>query len=204
MKTLNIFVLAVLAGAVIVTAVNYKKIKQKISSGKKGNKPEKGAEGIKPEINYSTVPELEISTDEEKAAKELNAELDSFTGLYESLHVVVNGSSDKLFEVVKEWDTRVRFMKNRPFLNKKWDSLFEGFSEMEPAEVKEKARLFLYFVFAAGIKRDGRHSITVNNETRFRYYTLNGEEFINGKNAEVAIPCWHFNNKVIEKGIIKY
>jgi len=136
------------------------------------------------------------------AREELKQNPDSFSGIYEALFGVANGTSIRENEVISEWKTRMSYLNNCPNIQKHWLPLFENYESLSPGQQKKGISDFLSFIFSAGIKRDDRSQLIVDKKTQFQYYALNGEEFTAGGTMKIMLPCWTFDGTILEKGML--
>ena len=149
-------------------------------------------------------PAPNIRQYDNSAKEELIKKCESFADIYEALYEVSIGASLKPNEVISDWNTRISYLDSCPNIQKFWYLLFADFEKQSPEQQKKSAHSFLVFIFSAGIKRDNRVQLIVDETTRNKYYTLKGDDFVNGMEMKIMLPCWHIGNKILVKGIITF
>jgi hypothetical protein len=183
-------------GVGFLVVKNYSKIKQKITSFLTSQTT------TNQEDATTTHSKKESQYDKNIAKEEFIHKSGSFSGIYEAFYQVAKGTSLKSKEVIAEWNTRIHYLNSCSNVQQLWTSLFENHENMTAEQQKQNASLWLGFLRTVGIERENRNLITIDATTRFRYYTLNGEEMIIGITMKVMLPCWVLDDKILEKGIL--
>lgn len=115
---------------------------------------------------------------------------DKFFGIYENLYLVVKACQEDSQCNLNDWNTRISLLQDAKDLQAYWTSVRE-----RPAE-------FLAFVRDCGVQRDQSQSIVATEQTRYRYFLLDGSPVETGKTYKVMQPCWTYGDTVLEKGIL--
>jgi hypothetical protein len=209
MKVMNI--IGIIGAAIVgyIVGKNHDKIRERINpSGKNETKEteETNVETIveqadKPVLNKEDKPKPP-NVDINAAKEEIAKKADSFSGIYEAIFEVENATSLKPDEVITEWNTRIHYLNSCPNIQKLWFSLFENYESFPPEQLQKSANAFLKFIYSTGIERDNRTQLIVDEQTRYKYYTLNDEKFVNGETLKVMLPCWTIDDRILEKGIL--
>jgi len=134
-------------------------------------------------------------------AKEEFAEK-SFTDVYESIYRVSRGLSIRSNDILEDLDSRIHYLKGSPNIQAFWNSLFKGYENFTPEELKNNTFKFMEFVFAVGIKRDNSEQVTVDETTDDKYYNANDGDFVNGKKMKVDRAYWSLGDKILQKGVL--
>ncbi len=124
-------------------------------------------------------------------SEEFVAVAGGFYGLYEKLHRSVADGGD-CARVIGDWSERVRRLEGAHRLK----AYFE--SAADPAF----AGRLLEDLGLAGIRRDGRTSILLEETPPPGYFIENEERFDPGTEAEVRRPAWFCGKTVVETGLL--
>lgn len=145
----------------------------------------------------------EPSTETDNAVRSQFAENAAvFSGLYEAVYRIGKGKSRFRQGVAGDFVVRLNSINGAAELNERLDFL-SGYAEWDNDTSVEKMKELTEFFFGSGVIRDSAATITVNSETYANYEVADGERLYEGTIAAVKTPCWHINNKVLEKGIIQ-
>ena len=137
-----------------------------------------------------------------EAAGNLSENANAFSGLYEPLHMIKEGSLGEGAGVFADWDARVNNLENANWLLSFWSTLYENNEAWDTNEFAKKAEQLLDLVYSAGIVRSEETQVTVGKNTS-KYYDSNDETEIEpGTTAVVDTPYWSINNFILEKGEI--
>lgn len=202
MRIMNILGIAVAAGAGYLAGMNHKKIRQFVNSFRKKETKEKDFEEEIITLPPPIIPPKPPTYDTAVAQEEFRNKVEKFSGAYEAIYQVANGTSTTANEVLADWNTRIHYLNSCPNVQKLWSFLFTGYENLLTEQQAQNAKSFVDFLFSAGIERDNQSEIIIDNATRFKYYTLNNEEFVIEQKMKVMLPCWSIDDKVLEKGIL--
>lgn len=162
-------------GAVGVACAGYV-VCSLVANRRKANRPSRGARQV------TTVP---FPSDEFIAVAR------GFHGLYERLYRSVTDGGDHV-RVVGDWSERVRRLEGAHRLK----AYFE--SAADPAF----AERLLENLGSAGIWRDERKSVRLEETPPLGYFIENEERFDPGREAEVRCPAWFCGKTVVETGLL--
>lgn len=125
-----------------------------------------------------------------------------FSGLYEAVYRIGKGERRFRQGVAGDFVVRLNGINGAAELNERLKFL-SGYDEWDNDTGVKKMKELTEFFFGNGVIRDSSDKITVNSETYANYEVADGERLYEGTIAEVKIPCWHIDTKLLEKGIIQ-
>lgn len=190
--------LGVIGIGLIVSLAGYFLYKRKKNSPIRHTDSER-AEPIEEESATSKNAIIDVS----KLPSEFSKWVKHFSGIYEALYQIADGTSEDTLAVIADWNSRIEQIKDCPNLTNYWESLFESPQRLSKDQLQQNAKNVLgNIVFACGITRDENSDCVVEENTYQRYHPIHGAELIIGENLKVVMPCWQFNTIILEKGIL--
>jgi hypothetical protein len=136
-------------------------------------------------------------------AEGVKAHAEVFTGLYEPMHMVASGRLDGKLGAFDEWCLRSGNINDGTSYSEIFVSRFSDFRNWDDIEFIKNAQLILHGISKAGVIRDSFNEFRVDGNTCLRYGTLDGREINEGEVVHVLMPCWHIDDLILEKGILK-
>lgn len=124
----------------------------------------------------------------------------AFSGLYEALYLAQNHSQEaRCRDVLQEWRIRLVQMNGTPFA----ENILHKISKAEQDEhFVDCAAWLLKQLFHAGIVRDNRKIVSVEELDILRYGSLDGRTLQCGESVSVLLPCWYCGDLLLERGMV--
>lgn len=128
--------------------------------------------------------------DLDKARNQFILKQEKFFGIYENLYLVAKAGTESPQCNLEDWNTRIQSLSGAPDLQAYW------------AVVRYRPAEFLGFIRSCGVVRDGSETIQATEQTRYRYFLLDGTPIEMGRTYKVMQPCWTSGDVILEKGLI--
>lgn len=124
-----------------------------------------------------------------------------FCGLFRSLDQVANQKTGKGGQVLREWAQRTRYhWEGTDLAQRTQQALIPAAEQEERGAWAQWAALLLQAARAAGIQRDERATVQLEETDIEAYVNLDGEAFYPGDVVRLAAPAWYQAGRVIEQG----
>ena len=129
-----------------------------------------------------------------------------FQGVFEPIYQASVGaiSFERMRNVLKEWDIRMKNIAQAPIGLKSWWSTMVADSDTLAAkELQERCQQIVQMIQASGIIRDERTEIVAKEDTGMYYQEANGATIENEQRLHIDSPCWYLPSnpvRIIEKG----
>lgn len=186
-----------------------KKIKYKKKSKGKNSFLKKLFIQIRCIFNKKFRREMQIETDRKNQFLQewtnmLNENADVFSGLYNGLQRIIDGTAKKKNRIVHEWWIRAHYQwEGKPF-EQMCKSYFEPLTENgDDEDYIELTELLLEAARSAGIIHDEIGSITLDESNTNAYLDWDGEDLYLGDTVEIMTPAWYQNGRILEQGYCK-
>lgn len=164
-------------------------------------KPTKGRNQSAPILEQET----QQPTIDERARNELLYSAYRLEGILETLYQLGEGQMGNKEGIIFEWTKRINGIPDASYLQKAWKLASNGFQAWTDDEYQEYAKKVSHdwLLSDGGVKRDTRKDLIVQDGLENEYNTLNGEQLPTNTKAVVLRPCWYYNGRVLEKGIVR-
>ncbi len=159
------------------------------------------------DVSTDTAREDEKPTPQADADEAMKAEarqkMEDFGGCFEPLRrVILRGTADSCRLILKDIHDRIRNFKGCEHLKAWMNTLAANQDSWDDDEARRKAASLMQLFKEAGLQQDERQQITTDGDTCSCYYHDELDELPVGETFKVKSPCWTFEGKVLEKGIL--
>ena len=155
----------------------------------------------------ATLPPLSVPLPPEEAVvqewtKLLRSDAKVYTGMFNGLQRVVDGSSKKPEKVIREWCARTSYKwPEISVINLCQKYLMPDAEKADPDGCAKWSKLLLEAAKNAGITSEEKEEIVLNDTTVMAYTEWDGQELYPESSVKVITPAWYQNGRVIEQGI---
>jgi hypothetical protein len=128
---------------------------------------------------------------------------DTYSGLYEPLYLMCNGSIKYRPGILGDWAVRTENLKSAPHYREIWNRKLNGCTQWNADQGLKKLEELIGFILTSEIFRDTAKQIIVDNTTYKKYETADDELIEEGQSAQVKNAYWFTGEKILEKGMIE-
>jgi len=154
------------------------------------------------DIDHNDKPQQTIG-DNETLTAEISAKIESFAGCFEPLYrASERGTAESVRLILKDISDRIRHFNGCDNLKRWMTDLTTDADSRDDQQARSKAGLLMALFTQAGLEKDEHTSVTVDADTCTCYYHDELDDMPIGLTCRVKSPCWTFNGKVLEKGIL--
>ncbi len=125
-----------------------------------------------------------------------------YDGLYEGLCQILAREEVMDRDTLKEWCGRTARLENEPDFTAAFSQLFDSALNAPEEEYREKLKLLLKLISAAGVTRSQTGPIPYDASVRKSYLYLGVGDPVDGAVYNVIKPCWMFEGETVEQGVI--
>ena len=155
----------------------------------------------------ATLPPLSVPLPPEEAVvqewtKLLCSDAKVYTGMFNGLQRVVDGSSKKPEKVIREWCARTSYKwpeSNAARLCQEY--LMPDAEKADPDHCVKWSKLLLEAAKNAGITPEEKKKIVLNDITVMAYTEWDGQELYPESSVKIITPAWYQNERIIEQGM---
>ena len=135
---------------------------------------------------------------------EAKSKIEDFAGCFEPLHrAAMRGTADSSRLILQEVGNRIRHFNGCEQLKDWMTALTGDNAQWDEPTARARVNAFMQLLAKAGLQKDTRQTVTVDADTPMCYYHDDLDEMPVGETYRVKSPCWTFNGKVLEKGILR-
>jgi len=126
----------------------------------------------------------------------------AFTGLFEPMHMIREGSLRDGTTVFADWGTCIGNLGNAPGLQSFWEESYADYENWDRNEAAIKADELLAFTREAGVRRSEDREVNLSSDIS-RYYDIrDGADIEPDSVITIDFPYWSLRDTVLEKGQI--
>lgn len=135
---------------------------------------------------------------------EARSKMDDFAGCFEPLHrAAMRGTVESSRLILQEVGNRISHFNGCEQLKAWMTVLTSDNTQWDEPTARARVAAFMQLLEKAGLQKDTHQTVTVSADTPMCYYHDDLDEMPVGETYRVESPCWTFNGKVLEKGILK-